>query len=203
MPGSGEAERPVHANWSRRWDLHERDRARDRRLSIHRRGLCRSSGKTRPVSDPARLQENLPRRPGSAPRLTGWSKRSAPIALYRCLLKLVRSEPNSPRHKGGMKMRGKSLTITITTASLAVVGGMALAAQDRFTLQIPNGLAFSEVRGYDTWQDVAVSQVKDGLKVIVANDVMINAYKEGVPGNGKQFPDGSTIVKIEWSQKKP
>ncbi|HUB45310.1 MAG TPA: cytochrome P460 family protein [Acetobacteraceae bacterium] len=100
-------------------------------------------------------------------------------------------------------MRGKSLTITITTASLAVVGGMALAAQDRFTLQIPNGLAFSEVRGYDTWQDVAVSQVKDGLKVIVANDVMINAYKEGVPGNGKQFPDGSTIVKIEWSQKKP
>jgi len=52
-----------------------------------------------------------------------------------------------------------------------------VAAQDRFTLQVPNDLAFSEIRGYDTWQDVAVSQVKDRLKVIVANDAMINAYK--------------------------
>lgn len=31
---------------------------------------------------------------------------------------------------------------------------------------------------------------------------MINAYKEGIPGNGKPFPDGVAIVKIEWSKKK-
>jgi Cytochrome P460 len=31
---------------------------------------------------------------------------------------------------------------------------------------------------------------------------MVNAYRDGVPGNGKLFPDGSKITKIEWSFKK-
>ena len=29
---------------------------------------------------------------------------------------------------------------------------------------------------------------------------MIKASKEGIPGNGKPFPDGLVIVKIEWSK---
>jgi hypothetical protein len=90
----------------------------------------------------------------------------------------------------------------IIVVLLAVLGSMALAAQDRFTLQVPNGLAFSEFRGYETWQDVAVSQTDNGLKVIAANDAMIDAYRQGIPGNGKPFPEGSKIVKIEWSSKK-
>jgi Cytochrome P460 len=99
---------------------------------------------------------------------------------------------------------GKNIPAILVVAALpAVLGSMAIAQQDRFTLQVPNGLAFSEIRGYEIWQDVAVSQVKDGLKVIVANDAMISAYREGIPGNGKLFPDGSKIVKIEWSQKNP
>jgi Cytochrome P460 len=31
---------------------------------------------------------------------------------------------------------------------------------------------------------------------------LIAAYKAGVPGNGKPFPDGSKIAKIEWKLKK-
>jgi len=31
---------------------------------------------------------------------------------------------------------------------------------------------------------------------------MINAYKSGIPGNGKPFPDGSMIVKLQWKFKK-
>jgi hypothetical protein len=31
---------------------------------------------------------------------------------------------------------------------------------------------------------------------------MIKAYKEGIPGNGKPFPEGSKIVKIEWIKEK-
>jgi Cytochrome P460 len=31
---------------------------------------------------------------------------------------------------------------------------------------------------------------------------MIGAYQAGVPGNGKPFPDGSKIAKIEWKPKK-
>jgi hypothetical protein len=57
---------------------------------------------------------------------------------------------------------------------LAVLGSMALAAQDRYTLKIPDGLAWSDFRGYETWQDVAVSQTETSLKVIAANDAMIN-----------------------------
>jgi hypothetical protein len=86
--------------------------------------------------------------------------------------------------------------------TLFVVEGVAFAAQDRFTVKVPNGLAFSEFRGYETWQNVAVSQTEKGLKVIAANDAMIDAYRQGVPGNGKPFPDGSKIVKIEWSSKR-
>ena len=40
------------------------------------------------------------------------------------------------------------------------------------------------------------------LKVIVGNPSMIKAYKAGVPGNGKPFPEGSKIAKLQWSVKK-
>jgi hypothetical protein len=92
--------------------------------------------------------------------------------------------------------------IIVTAAVLALgLGGSALAAQDRYTLKVPQGLSFSDFRGYDTWQTVAVSQVKEGQKVISANPVMMKAYRGGLPARGKTFPEGSKIVKIEWSQK--
>ena len=37
------------------------------------------------------------------------------------------------------------------------------------------------------------------LDVIVSNPTMIDAYRAGVPGNGKQFLDGSKIMKILWN----
>jgi hypothetical protein len=98
--------------------------------------------------------------------------------------------------------RTPSAAISIILVLLAVLGSMALAAEDRFALKVLNGLAFSEFRGYETWQDVAVSQTETSLKVIAANDAMIAAYRAGVPGNGKPFPVGSKVVKIEWSSKK-
>lgn len=90
---------------------------------------------------------------------------------------------------------------TVSVIGSIAVAGMALAAQDRFTVKVPNGLSFAEFKGYETWQDVAVSQTEMGLKVIAANPAMIAAYRKGVPGNGQHFPDGSKIVKIEWSAK--
>jgi hypothetical protein len=99
-------------------------------------------------------------------------------------------------------MKGKKiLAVVITVVSPAVLGTLALAAQDRYTLKVPDGLAFAEFRGYENWQYVAVSQVKDGIKIVAANPVMMNAYRSGLPATGKTFPDGSKIVKIEWSQK--
>jgi Cytochrome P460 len=98
--------------------------------------------------------------------------------------------------------------VMITVAlALAVVGGRAISAQekqDKYTLQIPGGLAFSEIRGYEAWQPVGPSftEAANVIRLIVANSVMIKAYREGVPGNGKPFPDGSKIVKLEWRPKK-
>src|SRR5208337_3517261 len=83
----------------------------------------------------------------------------------------------------------------------AFPGSMSLA-QDRYTLRVPDGLAFSEFRGYDTWQDVAVSETQGAVKAILGNPAMIRAYKAGIPGNGKSFPEGVKIVKIEWVKKK-
>ena len=84
---------------------------------------------------------------------------------------------------------------------LAVSGSMALAAQDRYTLKLGK-LSFSDFRGYENWKDVAVSQTETQLKVIVANDVMMDAYRQGLPADGELFPDGSKIVKIEWTFKR-
>jgi Cytochrome P460 len=94
-----------------------------------------------------------------------------------------------------------SSMIFIIAVMLAVFGGMAIAAQDRYTLKLGK-LAFSDFRGYENWKDVAVSQTETMLKVIVANDVMMKAYRQGLPANGKFFPEGSKVVKIEWSFKK-
>jgi hypothetical protein len=94
------------------------------------------------------------------------------------------------------------LTIATFAIALAAAGALAWSAQDKYSLQLPNGLAFSEFRGYENWQVVSVSQTAELLKVEVANPVMIEAYRAGIPGNGKPFPDGSKIAKIEWRPKK-
>jgi hypothetical protein len=92
--------------------------------------------------------------------------------------------------------------IAIIALMLATVAGIALAAQDKYTVRDPKGLAFADFRGYEGWQVVSVSQTPDLLKVMVANPVMIDAYQAGIPGNGKPFPDGSKIAKIEYRFKK-
>jgi cytochrome P460 len=85
---------------------------------------------------------------------------------------------------------------------LAVPGGKAISAQDKYTVQVPDGLAFSEFRGYENWQVVAVSQAGDLIDAIVANPAMIDAYLAGIPGNGKSFPDGAKMAKVHWTTKK-
>ena len=99
-------------------------------------------------------------------------------------------------------MNPKSLATTaVALSALAAAGGVALAAQDRDSLKVPDGLSFSEFKGYEAWQGVAVSQVAGSLKLIAANPVMMAAYRKGLPAAGKTFPDGSKVVKIEWAAK--
>jgi len=94
------------------------------------------------------------------------------------------------------------VSAAVLCIGLVVLGGSIFAAQNKYTLRVPNGLAFSDFKGYENWEVVAVSQTEALLKVMVANPTMIDAYRAGVPGNGKPFPDGSKIAKIEWKPKK-
>src|SRR5258707_3246827 len=90
----------------------------------------------------------------------------------------------------------------IVAAVLAVLGGAAVYAQEKSSLKSPSGIAFSDFKGYEDWAVVSSARTDEVLKVIVANPIMIEAYKAGVPDNGQPFPDGSKIVKLQWKPKR-
>src|SRR6478672_510179 len=94
-----------------------------------------------------------------------------------------------------------SSMIVIGVVVLAVLGGKAISAQDKYALKVPGGLAFSEFRGYEGWQVVSTSQNDRLVAVILANPAMIEAYAAGIPANGKPFPDGAKMAKIHWEPK--
>ena len=85
---------------------------------------------------------------------------------------------------------------------LAIAVHMAMAKEDKYTVAVPGGLALSEFKGYEDWQSVSVSKTGHAFAIILANPIMIEAYRAGVPGNGKPFPDGSKIAKIHYKPAK-
>jgi hypothetical protein len=96
-------------------------------------------------------------------------------------------------------MKVSSRIVAISVAALAVLtAAIAMSAQNKYTLEVPNGLAFSEFKGYESWQVVGVSHNGDRLAVILGNAAMIGAYRDGVSGHGKPFPDGAKMAKIHW-----
>jgi hypothetical protein len=107
-------------------------------------------------------------------------------------------------------MKRQHITTLVLLAASVVIVGVVVAAQsqDRFTLKAANGIAFSEFKDYEAWQLIATSQPDDAsgcgtskvgcTKAILGNPTMINAYREGIPANGKPVPDGAAMAKIEW-----
>jgi Cytochrome P460 len=100
-------------------------------------------------------------------------------------------------------MKTKTILTIVTATWALVIVGAAISAHDKYDVKVPGGLAFSEFRGYEDWQAVGVShpQETQTLNVIVANPTMIAAYRAGIPGSGRLFPDGSRIAKITYSSR--
>jgi len=98
----------------------------------------------------------------------------------------------------------KKVLISISCALILgiLATGAAISAQDRYSLKVPGGLAFSEFKGYETWQAISVSHNGEMLALILGNPAMIDAFKSGIPENGKPFPDGAKMAKIHWMAKK-
>ena len=100
-------------------------------------------------------------------------------------------------------MKTKTSAIALTAAaSLVVFTGITFADQDKYALRVPGGLEFSEFKGYEGWSLIAISENEGKVAAILGNPTMIAAFKEGVPGNGKPFPDGSKMAKVHWNPKK-
>ena len=97
--------------------------------------------------------------------------------------------------------RRSMLTIAVATVWLAIAGGLAISAQDKYTVKVPGGLAFSEFRGYEAWQAISTSGNGRVVAVILGNPAMIDAYRAGIPANGKPFPDGAKMANIHWTPK--
>jgi mono/diheme cytochrome c family protein len=88
-----------------------------------------------------------------------------------------------------------------TSAGVGSQAQALISTQDKYALKIPNGLAFSEFKGYESWPVISISHNGNTLAAILGNPVMINAYKAGIPGNGRPFPDGAKMVKVHWIGK--
>jgi hypothetical protein len=100
-------------------------------------------------------------------------------------------------------MKRKSFgVIVFAGVSLSILVALAMAAQDKYTVKVPGGLSFSEFKGYEAWQVISISQDPPMIAAILGNPVMIKAYSDGAPGNGKPFPDGAKMAKIHWNPKK-
>jgi hypothetical protein len=97
--------------------------------------------------------------------------------------------------------RTSKLTIGIATVWFVVLGGWVFSAQDKYTVKVPGGLAFSEFRGYESWQTISISRNEKVMAAILGNPMMIDAYQVGIPANGKPVPDGAKMAKVHWLPK--
>ncbi|HKQ12870.1 MAG TPA: cytochrome P460 family protein [Steroidobacteraceae bacterium] len=98
--------------------------------------------------------------------------------------------------------RRSQLAIAIATTLVVAVGATIAHAQDKYTLKSPGGIALADFKGYEDWAVISSARTDEVLKVIVGNPTIIKAFKEGVPGNGKPFPDGSKMAKLQWKETK-
>src|SRR6266403_1996827 len=108
----------------------------------------------------------------------------------------------SKRKHRRLDMKRKSIRVSVFVGVfLSVLVALALAAPDKYTVKVPGGLAFSEFRGYEAWQAISISRNEKVVAVILGNPAMIDAYRAGIPGNGKPVPDGAKMAKIHWNPK--
>lgn len=93
-----------------------------------------------------------------------------------------------------------ALAVAGVSASIVAADSQVTSAPSKYSAKVPGGLALSEFKGYEDWAVIAVSQNGGHISAIVGNPVIIKAFKSGIPGNGKPFPDGSKMAKFHWNR---
>ena len=94
-------------------------------------------------------------------------------------------------------------------AGISCVGVAVFAAESqtkptpgKYAVKVPGGIAMAEFRGYESWPVIAISENNGRIEAILGNATVVKAYQEGIPANGKPFPNGSSIAKVHWIPKK-
>ena len=88
-------------------------------------------------------------------------------------------------------MKRKSIgVIAIVGVFLSVLMTLAMAAQDKYTVKVPGGLAFSEFKGYEAWQAISISRNEKVVAMILGNPAMIE-------------PVFHSYVDSVWSTERP
>ena len=88
----------------------------------------------------------------------------------------------------------RTVVIVSIAGVLAVMGDWVIAAQekqDKYTLKVPGGLAFSEFKGYEDWPAASAEsdrRSKSDQTCILANPTIIDAYKRGAPRQWRGLP---------------
>ena len=62
---------------------------------------------------------------------------------------------------------------------LIVLVSLVAGSEDKYSVKVQGGLAFSEFRGYEDWQAVGVSRSESALAVILGNPAMIEPIAPG------------------------
>ena len=102
-----------------------------------------------------------------------------------------------------MRSTSKCAAALCSCAALAfTIAFAATKGPDKYSVKVPGGLAFSEFKGYESWEVISISQSGDHLAAILGNPAMIDAYEAGIPDNGKAFPDGAKMAKVHWNATK-
>ena len=101
-----------------------------------------------------------------------------------------------------MKLQNTLIGVGVMVSLAALATAAVTTSQDKYTVKVPGGLAFADFKGYEGWETISISQNGPLVALIVGNPAMINAYKAGIPANGKPFPDGARMAKIHWEPKK-
>jgi len=71
-----------------------------------------------------------------------------------------------------------------TGVLLIVLVGLVAGSEDKYSVKVQGGLAFSEFRGYEDWQAVGVSRSESALAVILGNPALIASRRHSSQRQG-------------------
>jgi len=84
--------------------------------------------------------------------------------------------------------RSKLISLSISASIAVLAAGVAISSQDKYALQVPNGLSFSEFRGCEDWPVIAISDNEGKLAVTGGNPANDRRLQGGCARQWQAFP---------------